>query len=105
MAVPLKSRYFRLPVYAATDSGGVVHPTVSIRRHVPPPADASYFEHLLTGVETMEYLAWRFYGSSEDWWRIADVGPLVFPLDLQTGFRVAVPSPREIGRVQRTRSF
>jgi hypothetical protein len=60
---------------------------------------------MLTGVESLEYLAWRFYGRSTAWWQIADANALVFPLDYRAGTSVALPQPSGVGRVLRTRSF
>jgi len=105
MPVTNTSRYFGLVVYEAEDAGGVSRPTVSIRPTSPPPRDTTFYRHPLTGVEDIEYLAWRFFGSSDAWWRIAEANELIFPLDLRPGMTVSIPSPGEVGRVVRTRRF
>jgi len=92
MTVGITSRYRGLETYDATDANGVVHPTVAIRRYAPPPADAVDYQHQVTGVEGVEYLAWRFYGNSEVWWRIADANPARFPLSLRPGDVEAIPA-------------
>jgi hypothetical protein len=61
--------------------------------------------HRLSGVETIEYLAWHYYGRSAVWWRIADANPLVFPLDYRPGATVRVAPAGAINRVLRTRKF
>lgn len=105
MTIAITSRYYGLPVYTAVDSQGKSHATVAIRPPAPPaPATATY-HHVLTGVEDIEYLAWRFYASSADWWRIAEANPLLFPLDLTPGTSVNIVSPGAVGRIERTRSF
>ncbi|MEU4520018.1 hypothetical protein AB0F52_15145 [Amycolatopsis sp. NPDC024027] len=92
MTVSIMSRYRGHPVVNAPDSAGTPRPTVAIRRHTPPPTDAVDYQHRITGVEDIEYLAWRYYGNSEVWWRIADANPARFPLDLRPGDAVAVPA-------------
>ncbi len=104
MPVALNSRYHGVPVYDAADAGGAVHPTIGMRPAPPGPAAALY-QHIVVGDQSLEYLAWRYLGSSQAWWRIADANPLVFPLDLPSGARVAIPSAGEVGRVERSRRF
>lgn len=104
MPVPLNSRYHGLPVHDAPGADGTERPAVAIRPGPSEPTEAAY-NHLLTGAEGMEYLAWRFFGSSQAWWRIADANPLVFPTDLRPGTALAIPGAADVGRVRRTRSF
>ncbi len=105
MPVSIQSRYAGLPVCEAPDAKGELHPTVAMHRHLPPPADTPVYRHRITGAETIEYLAWRYYGSSEAWWRIAEANPRWFPLDLQTGTDLAIPGLQDVGRFERTRTF
>lgn len=106
MAVSITSRYRRLDVYPATDATGTTHPTVPIRRTPARVADDGGYQHRITGADNIEYLAWHYLGSSEEWWRLADAGPAVFPLSLRPGDVVAVPGARQSAeRVQRARVF
>lgn len=107
MPVTSSSRYFGLAVYDAVNAHGESHPTIAIRPSQPFYPDISLYKHTLIGSETLEYLAWRYYGSSLAWWRIAETNQsgLVFPLDLQPGEVVAIAASDDIGRVRRTRSF
>lgn len=106
MTVPIASRYRLLGVLQAPGRDGVVRPTVPIRRHDPvAPASASPYRHRVTGVEDIEYLAWRFGGSSEEWWRIADANPLAFPLDLRPGNAVTLPAGGGASAPSRGRRF
>ncbi|MFL6120432.1 hypothetical protein [Actinophytocola sp.] len=105
MTVGITSRYRGLDTYDATDANGVVHPTVAIRRYTPPPADAVDYQHQVTGVEGVEYLAWRFYGNSEVWWRIADANPARFPLSLRPGDVEAIPAGGASAVLDRERVF
>jgi nucleoid-associated protein YgaU len=59
----------------------------------------------VTGVETIEYLAWRYYGDSKLWWRIAEANDLQFALDIVPGTTLNIPGIRDLGTVVRTRSF
>lgn len=105
MALTLKSRYRGLPVYDAPSPSGEVRATVSMRLSEDVTGKTVGYQHLVTGDETMESLAARYYGTSEDWWRIADANPLMFPTDLKTGSSLTVPNPGDAGRIERTRSF
>ncbi len=103
MTVSVKSRYWSLkPVEAPGPDGPVA--ALPTRRQPPPPQSAPV-NHMLTGVESLEYLAWRFYGRSDAWWHIADVNDLSFPLDYRPGMSVNLPQGTGVGRVLRTRRF
>jgi len=71
----------------------------------PPPPGAGQFRHTITALQTVEYLAHRYLGSSEAWWQIADANPTSFPLDLTTGEALTIPSGVEAGRIVRDRRF
>ncbi|MEV0248483.1 hypothetical protein AB0H76_17930 [Nocardia sp. NPDC050712] len=105
MGVSITSRYRGLEVYDATGADGVVHATVAIRRYAPRPPDAVDYQHRVTGVEDIEYLAWRYYGDGESWWRIADANPVGFPLRLRPGESRAVPVTSAPGLIDRKRVF
>ena len=104
MPVSITSRYRGEPVQLAADASGTTQATVAIRRHQARDSAADH-QHVVTGAEDMEYLAWRFYGASETWWRIADANPVAFPLDLRPGARLAVPVDDDAGRSDRARRF
>ena len=99
------SRYYGLPVYDAPDDAGQTHPTIAIRLNGEAGPSGATYQHVLTAGETIEYLAWRYYGSSASWWRIADANSLVFPLDAPPGATVVIPTGDDIGRITRTRRF
>jgi nucleoid-associated protein YgaU len=105
MPVSLTSRYAGIAVYDAQDASGATHPTVPIRPSTIVMPNTTSYQHTVVGVETVEYLAWRYYGSSAAWWRIAEANPLIFPLDITTGIPLAIPAPGDVGRIERTRSF
>jgi len=101
----IRSRYRPLGIHDASDAAGSAHPTIPIRRHAPPPGQAVLYRHRVTGAEDIEYLAWRFLGDGESWWRIADENPVRFPLDLRPGDAVAIASRQDVGFVTRDRTF
>jgi hypothetical protein len=103
MPVDVTSRYWTLPSYEVPDEAG--HTTALPERPLPPVAGLDMYNHRLTGVENVEYLAWRYFGNSGSWWHIADANALTFPLDYRPGATVRVPPARGVGRVLRTRSF
>ena len=105
MPVSITSRYYRLPVYAAADANRISHPTVAIRPPTPPGPDTTLYRHIVTGVETMEYLAWRYYGDSRLWWRIAEANATRFPLDLPAATALDIPAANDLGTVVRDRRF
>jgi hypothetical protein len=103
MPVDVTSRYWALRSYEAPlDDGSTtalpMRPTASL-----PEEDM--INHRLSGVENIEYLAWRYYGRSAVWWRIADANPIAFPLDYRPGATVRVAPAGSINRIIRTRSF
>lgn len=59
--------------------------------------------HVVTGLDTMESIAARYYARSEAWWHIADTNPARFPLDLHPGEQLQLPQSSGVGRVLRTR--
>ena len=105
MPVSITSRYYKLPVYAAAAANRISHPTVAIRPPTPPDPDTTLYRHIVTGVETMEYLAWRYYGDSRLWWRIAEANTTRFPLDLPAATALDIPAANDLGTVVRDRRF
>jgi nucleoid-associated protein YgaU len=105
MSVSITSRYYQSPVYDATDAEGVTHATVAIRQPTPPTPGTTMYRHTVTAVETIEYLAWRYYGNSALWWRIAEANDLIFATDIVPGSVLNIPGARDIGTIVRNRSF
>jgi nucleoid-associated protein YgaU len=99
------SRYRTLPIFTALDAGGESHATVAIRLVARPARGPATFRHIVKAGETMEYLAWRYYGLSEAWWHIADANPGLSPFDLEPGAAIIIPEAGVVGRVVRDRRF
>jgi hypothetical protein len=103
MPVDAASRYRLHPTVEHVVDG---RPTVAVGIRLQPDLpDGPLYQHRLTGVEDIEYLAWRYLGRSTAWWAIADANPLAFPLDVRPGQTVQIPDLGDIGRVVRTRTF
>jgi len=105
MPVNIASRYYASAVYVATGADGAAHPTVAIRPPTPPAGRIAIYNHRVSGLETIEYLAWRYYGDSAQWWRIAEANGLRYPIDLPPGSLIAIPGANDLGAIVRNRSF
>jgi nucleoid-associated protein YgaU len=105
MPAGLTSRYRPLPVWLEPDAAGALHATIPARPAPPPDPEATPYFHTVVAGETIELLAWRYLGSCEAWWMIADVNPAIFPLSISPGTVLAIPTDASPGRIERTRSF
>ena len=89
MPVSSFSRYFGLPtvVIDGLDS-------LAIR---PTPAIQDYPDAIvrtLVAGDTMDSLAYLYYGREDLWWRIADANPRLTPTGLSPGDTLIIPPPR-----------
>jgi phage tail protein X len=50
--------------------------------------------HVIAAGETLDLLAYKYYGREDLWWRIADANPGRFPLDWNVGDSIVIPPPR-----------
>jgi nucleoid-associated protein YgaU len=105
MPVGLRSRYRAVPVAIEPDAAGVPHAAIPARPVPPRDPDATPYFHTVVAGETIELLAFRYLGSSEAWWLIADANPTAFPGALEPGSAIVIPTDASPGRVERTRSF
>lgn len=103
MPVDVTSRYRLQPTAEVMIDGRSTAAIAARPRPAPPSGDL--YNHRLTGVEDIEYLAWRYLGRSTSWWAIADANPLAFPLDHRPGETIKIPQIGDVGRVARTRTF
>jgi nucleoid-associated protein YgaU len=51
-------------------------------------------KHILVSSETVDQLAFRYYGREDLWWRIADANPGRFPGDWRPGDVLVIPPVR-----------
>jgi len=102
MPVSTRSRYFRLtPETHVGDTGR----TTYLPMRAEPPEAVTKVDLRLSGDDTLESLAHRYYGRSDAWWYIADANPSIFPLDWRPGAGITMPQGTGVGRVLRTRRF
>jgi hypothetical protein len=89
MAVTFYSRYHGLAT--VTIDG---RPSLA-ERPIPPIVDyPDSLLHVIKGGETLDQLAFLYYGREDLWWRIADANPARFPLDWAPGDTVVIPPLR-----------
>lgn len=105
MPVTVRSRYTGAAIQQAPDKQGVTRAAIPARFHQPPDPALARSRHALTGTETLETVAWRYAGSSDGWWRIADANPLRFPLDWRPGQVIEIVGTGDGGRIVRDRQF
>jgi hypothetical protein len=89
MAVTLFSRYYGLGTVSVDDR------TSLAERPIPPLVDyPDSLLHVMKGGETLDLLAFVYYGREDLWWRIADANPARFPMDWAAGDTVVIPPLR-----------
>ena len=82
MPVSTRSRYFRIAPETIEGEDGR---TTYLPMRPEPPAPTKRVDLRLSGDDTLESLAHRYYGRSDTWWYIADANPTIFPLDWRPG--------------------
>ena len=101
----LRSRYRALAAGLEPDAAGVWHAAIPARLAPPPDPEATPYFHTVVAGETIEVLAFRYLGSSDAWWLIADANPAASAWTLEPGTQLVIPTDASPGRVERTRSF
>lgn len=96
MTLSIYSRYYGLDTVEADGRIGL-----SQRLTGSPATYPDAILHTLTGAETLDQLARRYYGREDLWWRIADANPERFPLDWRPGDVLAIPPIRVATRTPR----
>jgi hypothetical protein len=89
MPASIYSRYYGLSPVAIDDK-------VSLAQRPMPQAEAypDALIHILVGGETLDQLAYNYYGREDLWWRIADANPTVDLLSISAGTRLVIPPLR-----------
>ena len=103
MPVKADSRFAALPLIACIAPDGSVRHVVSLRLRRPPLEVAG--RHRVQQGEAVDLLARRLLGDERLWWRLLDVNPRVYPLDLEPGTTIDVPAAGPAARVTRARTF
>jgi len=95
MAVSIYSRYHGL---AQVTSGGRQS---LAERPMPRVEDfPDSLVHVVTAGQTLEQLAFLYYGREDLWWQIADHNPGRDPLDVAPGDRLLIPPLRVATRTR-----
>ena len=89
MAASIYSRYYGLGT--VTIDGQV---SVALRPTPPVQTYPDSLVHVVIGNETLDQLAFTYYGREDLWWRIADANPGRFPLAWKPGDRLVIPPLR-----------
>ena len=83
------SRYAGLETVAVDDRTSLAQ-----RPPVANPLPPDSILHTVIGAETLDLLAFQYYGREDLWWRIADANPSLRAFELVPGQTIAVPPLR-----------
>ena len=105
MPVKSDSRFAELPQVASIAPDGSVRHVVSLRLRRPSLEVSG--RHRVQQGQAVDLLARRLLGDERLWWRLLDVNPLLYPLDIDRdpGRTIGVPATGPAGRVTRARRF
>jgi hypothetical protein len=95
---PPNSRYHRTPTseYVAPDGRRIVY--LSPRLVPAPEQHVALARHDILVEERIDRLADRYYGDSEQYWRICDASTQTWPPDVvrEPGSTIVIPLPLEV---------
>ena len=96
MPPSLASRYRNVPLV-------VVDGRTSLGQRAPTtdPIPQDSIIHTVIGHETLDMLAYKYYGREDLWWRIADANRGADPVALAQGQTLAIPPLRTATRTSR----
>lgn len=103
MPVPRGSRFADLPVFEVTGPDGLPRHVIGLRLTATDTPGERV--HRVRQGEAVDLIARRHLGDEGSWWRILDVNPLRYPLDLAPGEQLRLPAPGQVTRANRARSF
>lgn len=104
MPVKPDSRHANLPIKQTVGPDGTLRSTITLRLGQAEPTEP-LTQHRLVQGETLDQLAFRYFGDERLWWRILDANPLVYPLDIPVGQILTIPAPGPATRITRARRF
>lgn len=103
MPVPQGSRFAGLPVFEVTAPDGTRRHVIGLR--LTATGTAGEQTHRVRQGEAVDLIARGRLGDEKSWWRLLDVNPLRYPLDLVPGEQLRLPEPGRATRANRARSF
>jgi len=101
-AFPANSRYNKTPLASLTMPDGT-EVTYLRRRFVPPPENFALLqEHTVTEGERLDHIAAKYFGDSEQFWRLCDANGAIRPNELlePVGHRIRITLPENIPGAQ-----
>jgi nucleoid-associated protein YgaU len=104
MPVTPDSRYAKLPLLEVTAPDGSRRNVVGLRLE-SQTKDVQTSAYRVRSGDTVDFLARKFYGDEHLWWKILDANPAVYPLDIQAGDVLDLPTPGGATTVTRARRF
>jgi hypothetical protein len=92
---PRTSRYYGTQIAVHTQPDGAEVRYAKHRLLPPLPSGDDTVTHTVTENERPDHLGHRYFGDSEQWWRIADANPDLDPRELtaEPGRKTAIPRP------------
>lgn len=92
--IKTNSRYRTCKLYQTL--GGTKY--VSIRNIIDISATDDFIYTCKEG-DRLDILAYKFYRDQYKWWVIADANDVEYPLDLEPGLKLVIPSPYKIEKL------
>jgi hypothetical protein len=103
MPITQNSRFAELPILEVTAPDGGRRHVIGLRlRATGEPGGET---HRVRQGDAIDLIARRRLGDEQLWWRVLDVNPLRYPLDLTPGEQVRLPDLGQATRATRARSF
>lgn len=103
MPITQSSRFAGLPVLEVTAPDGSRRDVLGLRLRATGAAGPQ--THRVRQGDAIDLVARRRLGDEQLWWRVLDVNPLRYPLDLSPGEQLRLPDPGQATRASRARSF
>jgi hypothetical protein len=103
MPVPRTTRFVGLPALQVIGPDGLPRQVLGLR--LTSEAVAGTAVHRVVQGDGPDLIALRHLGDGELWWRVLDVNPLRYPLDLPPGTLLRLPEAGQVTRANRARSF
>lgn len=103
MPITPNSRFAGLPVLEVVAPDGTRRHVLGLR--LQTTGEAGSETHRVRQGESIDLIARRRLGDERLWWRVLDVNPLRYPLDLAPGEQLRLPDQGQATRANRARSF
>ena len=105
MPVPVDSRFGFRPVLEVVAPDGTLRHVLGLGLGNPSEGHPGQGRHRVVQGQGIDLVAQITLGDERLWWRILDVNPLQYPLDLVPGQVLRLPDPVAATRANRARAF